>query len=163
MNIISKIYTSILTERIYNWAEREGKIVPEQAGFRKEYSTTDHIYTLSKLVSNCLFGNKRKKVYCAFVDFQKAFDTVDRNKLWQILSNTGISTKFLNALKAIYKTVRGRVRIGADLSEPIACPAGVKQGCKLSPILFSLMINEVAKTIDIHGRGDINFCLGQKL
>ena len=163
LNILSKVYTSMLTERIYSWSEKEGKIVNEQAGFRKGHSTIDHIFTLYQMASNCLFGNKRKKFYCIFIDFQKAFDTVDRKKLWEVLKNIGVSTKFINALKAIYANVTGRVRVGEEYTDPIECPAGVKQGCKLSPILFALLINEVAKKVKTLCRGGFQFMPGTEI
>ena len=156
-NILSKVYTSILTDRLYSWTENEGKLFEEQAGFRKGHSTVDHIFALSQLVSNCLYGNRRKKVYCAFIDFQKAFDTVDRARLWEVLVKIGVSTKFITTLKAMYSTVNARVRVGNEFSEPIECPAGVKQGCKLSPILFALLINEVAKQVKTICRGGYQF------
>ena len=115
------------------------------------------------MISNCLFGNSRKKFYCIYIDFQKAFDTVDRTKLWEILHNIGVSTKFLITLKAMYKEVTGKVRVGSEYSETINCPAGVKQGCKLSPILFSLLINELAKQINIHGRNGYQFLPGTNI
>ena len=91
LSVTSKIYTSIINNRLYNWAEANNKINEEQAGFRRNYSTVDHIFTLHTIASNCLYGNKRSKLYAAFIDFQKAFDTVNRDRLWKILEkNRGI-------------------------------------------------------------------------
>ena len=71
LSVTSKIFSSIINTRLYNWAEANNKINEEQAGFRRNYSTTDHIYTLHCMASNCLFGNKRSKLYVAFIDFKK--------------------------------------------------------------------------------------------
>ena len=96
------------------------------------------------MVSNCLFGTRRKKMYCIFIDFQKAFDSIDRDKLWNVLYDIGVSTKYIRALKQMYKSVKGKVRVGSKFTEEIDCKSGVKQGCKLSPLLFSLLVNELA-------------------
>ena len=152
LSIISKIYTSILTNRLYSWAEEFGKIGKMQAGFRKEYSTVDHIFTLTQIVSNCLYGDHRQKVYCIFVDYAKAFNSVKREKLWEILIKIGVSGKFVRALQAIYKHVYGRVRAGSEMSGAFECPIGLRQGCKMSPIIFSLLINEVTKALYNEGR-----------
>ena len=147
-NIISKVYTGVLNERLYRWSEENSKIGLVQAGFRKQHSTIDHIYTLTQMVSNCLYGTRRKKFYCIFIDFKKAFDSVDRKKMWVVLKKIGVSSKFIRALKSMYNSVKGKIRVGSNWSGEIDCLSGVKQGCKLSPLLFSLMINEVIKKLD---------------
>jgi hypothetical protein len=63
--------------------ESLGLLCEEQAGFRKRYGTTDHIFNLKCLIDLYLF--RRKKLYCAFIDYRKAFDSVDRILLWQKL------------------------------------------------------------------------------
>ena len=61
----------------------EEKIIEEQAGFRAGYSTVDHIFSLYAMVQKYLL--KHTKLYVAFVDFKKAFDSVNRNALWSVL------------------------------------------------------------------------------
>ena len=134
-----------------------------QAGFRKQYSTVYHIYTLTEIISNCLYGTHRKKYYCIFIDYQKAFDSVDRKKIWEILHKIGVSSKFIRTLKAMYTSVRGRVRVGSKWTKEIECYSGVKQSCKLSPLLFSLLINEVTKVLENEVRGGYQFSPGSHL
>ena len=88
----------------------------------------------------------------AYIDFSKAFDTVKREKLWEILRRLSISTKFLKMLQAIYKSVKECVRYGATVTEVFNCPMGLRQGSILSSILFSLLINVVANEINIFWR-----------
>ena len=82
LSIVSKVFTAILNKRLYAWAENEEKIRKEQAGFRKGYSTIDHIFTLITMVKSKLDSRRGGKVSVAFIDYKKAFDTVDRDKLW---------------------------------------------------------------------------------
>ena len=83
MRVVSKVFTAILNKRLYNWVEKEGKISNEQAGFRKHYSTADHIFTLTSIIKREFYSRKRSKVYAAFADYKKAFDIVDRDKVWE--------------------------------------------------------------------------------
>ena len=152
-SILSKVFTSILTHRLQNWAEINDIIVEEQAGFRRGYSTTDNIFVLQSLIHRNL--SRKRKLYAAFVDFKKAFDTVNRAVLWDILSSYGINGRMLGMLQAIYSGVLCRVRCGGHYSEPIECFSGLKQGCKMSPIIFSLMVNYVAKLVINNGKHGI--------
>ena len=81
LSIVSKVSTAILNKRLYAWAENEEKISKEQAGFCKGYSTIDHIFTLITMVKSKLDSRRGGKVYVAFIDYKKAFDTVDRDNL----------------------------------------------------------------------------------
>jgi hypothetical protein len=72
--------------------------------------------------------------------------------LWKVLNANGVRGKFLNALKSMYAVVKARVRAGADLSDAFLCPRGLKQGEVCSPVLFSLLINELTKEINENGR-----------
>ena len=157
LSITSKIFTGILNRRLYNWAEDNNKINIEQAGFRRSHSTIDHIFTLHSMISNCLYGRRRSKFYVCFVDFRKAFDTVKRDKLWEVLNRHGISDKMLEMLKAIYRKVTAVVRYGSELTGEIDCPLGVRQGCLLSPLLFTLLVSELAQGIARDGRHGYQF------
>ena len=152
LSVTSKIFSSIINTRLYNWAETNNKINEEQAGFRKNYSTIDHIYTLHCMASNCLYGKKRSKLYAAFIDFQKAFDTVHREKLWEVLIKIGVSTKMIRTLKAMYSATKALIRQGYEKSPEINCSKGVRQGCLLSPLLFSLLVAEIAYQVAGGGR-----------
>ena len=152
LSITSKVFTSVINNRLYSWAEDNNKINEEQAGFRKSYSTIDHIFTLHSMASNCLYGTKRSKLYAAFIDFQKAFDTVNRDKLWEVLVRIGVSTKMIGILKSMYLHVKAIVRQGVEKTQEINCPIGVRQGCLLSPLLFSLLVAEIAYQVAAGGR-----------
>ena len=96
---------------------------------------------------------RKKRLYCCFVDFRKAFDTVPRERLFQRLQSLGIPTKMIWAIYALYERVTGRVQCPGDLSETIASTIGVKQGCPLSLTLFGLYIDEISDYILRAGGG----------
>jgi hypothetical protein len=153
LNIISKIYSRILNKRLIDWLVQNNKIHESQAGFRKGYCTVDHIFTLSAIVNKKLSYHKR--LYVAFIDFRKAFDSVIRTKLWNIVRKNGINGKMYRALVSMYDIVKARVRANGDMSDSFDCPRGVKQGEVCSPILFTMLINEIAKDIVDKGRHGI--------
>ena len=80
--------------------------------------------------------NQDKKLYCAFIDFTKAFDYVVRDKLWFTLIKLGIRGNMLNIIKSMYESVKSRVRFENQLSGEFSCMLSVRQGECLSPFLF---------------------------
>ena len=82
-----------------------------------------------------------------FVDFKAAFDSVDRKALYYKLNNYGISSKFLKIIKGLYKDTKASVWHKDGTSESFETYLGVKQGCLLSPILFSLYLNDLEDSI----------------
>ena len=152
LNIVSKLFTSILTRRLQQWAEDNGKICVEQAGFRAEHSTIDHIFTLYAMILKNVYGGGRGKLYIAFIDYQRAFDSVNRSCLWSVLQKIGVSTKLIKMLQAMYSHVEACVRWDSVLSEFFDCPAGVRQGAKESPIIFSFLMSVIADYVRERGR-----------
>ena len=149
---VSKLYTSVINSRLTQWAEDNDVLSEAQAGFRKDYSTVDHICTLHALVSKHL---KNTKLYVAFVDFRKAFDTVKRSALWNVLLQLGIGGNMFNTLRAMYLSVLSCVRCNPRNTDYFNCMQGLKQGCLVSPVLFSFLINELASETLLRGKHGI--------
>ena len=149
-SVLSKVYTHILNKRLTGWAEQEEKILEQQAGFRAGFSTIDHIFTLYGLVQKHL--QRHTKFYVAFVDLKKAFDTVNRNALWAVLRKAGVNGKLYRALKGIYASVSACVCDKCSYTKCFECPRGVKQGCLLSPLMFSFFVKELAVEVSRNGK-----------
>ena len=120
-------------------------LVEEQAGLRKGYSTTDHIFNLKCLMDLYLF--RGKKLYCAFIDYKKAFDSVNRIYLWQKLINNNIDGKMFKIIHNLNANAKSCVRIGNSKSTPFSSDIGVRQGENISPVLFSLFLNDLTEFI----------------
>ena len=80
----------------------------------------------------------QKKIYFCFVDYAKAFDCVDHNKLWKILKETGIPDHLPCLLRHLYAGQEATVRTGHGTTHWFQIGKGVYQGCILSPCLFNL-------------------------
>jgi len=82
----------------------------------------------------------------AFIDFKKAFGSVDRDKLWSIMLRKGIATYLITIIQKIYKENIIRVNAGNGISEDSrAITQEVRQGCPLTPVLFNLYLDEVIR------------------
>jgi hypothetical protein len=96
-------------------------------------------------------------LYVAFINFEKAFDSVNRTILWPILLKAGIHGKLLRCIMSMYACVKARVRSGGRMTDYIRCTSGVKQGDVCSPVLFSLFINELTSEIVRKGKHGARF------
>jgi hypothetical protein len=99
--ILAKVFAMILESRISQWAETNDLRAKGQVGFRKDFKTTDNLFILRTLTEQAKF--QKKKLYTCFVDFKKAFDTVPRDLLWQVLEGLGISGRILECLRSMYR------------------------------------------------------------
>ena len=136
------MFTSILNERIHTWADDNHMIDEAQAGFRKGYSTIDNLFCLQSMAQKYL-SKQKGRFYCLYVDFAKAFDTIDHSKLLTCYADRGIGGKLLRILKSMYCKLHSCVQSSAHFTEFFPCNVGTRQGCILSPVLFSLFINEL--------------------
>ena len=83
----------------------------------------------------------------AFIDFRKAYDAIDRAKLFSKLRDLGISGKMYKALESFYKDVKCSVRLNNIHTDWFSIKCGLKQGCSWSPVVFNLFINDLITTI----------------
>jgi hypothetical protein len=91
--ILAKLFAMILDKRLSEWVEQHGLCAKGQIGFHKNYHTIDQFFILQILIEHS--KAKKKPLYCCFVDFKKAFDTVPCEVLWQVLVNLEVEGHFL--------------------------------------------------------------------
>ena len=150
ISVIAKVFSSIIDDRLLTWLDDREIIVEAQAGFRKGYSTIDNMFVLQGIVHKYL--TRRRKLYCAFIDFKKAFDTVNRDALWVVLKGIGIKGSLLKVLQSMYTSVSSCVRCPGGYTEFFDCLRGLKQGCNLSPKIFTILINQLATDVIKYGK-----------
>ena len=76
------------------------------------------------------------------MDFKRAFDSVNRQKLWSVLKTNGLKGNLFKVIKSMYESVKACVRINGECTDYFECTEGLRQGCLLSPVLFSMFVNE---------------------
>lgn len=99
LSTFGNFFTWVLDNRLAEWAENYSIYVEAQAGFREAMGTTDNILALHGIISH--YVNNSKRLYCAFVDFSKAFDYVVRDNLWFKLIELGVRGKILNVIMSM--------------------------------------------------------------
>ncbi|KAL2077949.1 hypothetical protein ACEWY4_025634 [Coilia grayii] len=118
------------------------------------------VFVLRQLQEKCCEQNKG--LYITFVDLTKAFKTVSRKGLWQIMELLGCPPKFMNMIIQLDEDQRGQIRLNTDLSEPFPIINGVKQGCVLAPtlftIFFSMMLKQATEDRDVEDGVYIRYC-----
>ena len=83
--------------------------------------------------------------YVTFVDFEKAFDSVDREVIWKLMHHYGIPPKFIDIIQQLYENSTSQVIHNGKLTNPFAVKTGVKQGCLFSPLIFLLVVDWIMK------------------
>ena len=137
---MGKLFTSILNKRILDWDKENCVITDAQFGFKPGLSTIDAIFALQTLVNKTL--KRKKRLYCCFIDYSKAFDLVDRSSLWCKLIKQGLQGKMLRLIKSLYENVKSCVKYDGCLSDYFSSKIGLFQGEVLSPILYSMYVND---------------------
>ncbi len=151
LSCVGKVFTALLNNRISIFLDENNLLGEEQAGFRENYSTLDHIFSLYCIID--IFQNKNKRLYCAFVDYRKAFDSVDRSCLWTKLIKFGIQGKIFTVIQNMYTNAKSCIRLNGQFSDSFACEIGVRQGENLSPLLFSIFLNDLAEFLENQSAG----------
>ena len=85
-------------------------------------------------------------LYISFVDYEKAFDSVDRETIWKLLGHYGVPEKIIALIRCTYHDMSCKIAHACQLSESFEVKTGVQQGRLLSPFLFLLVIDKIMKT-----------------
>ena len=153
---LSGLYSKLLNERLIAVTERHKLLGEIQNGFRKGRCGADNNFVLDTILWKA--RALKKPVHMAFLDISKAYDTVNRDILWQKLSSLGFSGDFLTALKALYTDDCVDCVVNGATTRPVFLRRGLRQGCSLSPLLFALYIMDVGNDINV---SELGFRLGK--
>nr|KAG5708190.1 hypothetical protein BaRGS_021124 [Batillaria attramentaria] len=124
-------------------------------------SVPGKIASLRIIVEQSLEWNS--PLYINFIDYEKAFDSVDREALWKLLRHYGVPGKIISLIRCTYQDMSCRIAHAGQSSESFEVKTGVRQGCLLSPFLFPLVIDRIMKTTTAGRKNGIQWTLWVQL
>ena len=141
IDIVGKILCHVILNRLMD--ALAPLLRPQQAGFMPGKSCTDQIFSLRMILQRSSLW--RTSAAACFIDFQKAFDSVHRPTMWNILERYGCPLNTLAILKSIYCNTMHCVRIGSKTSDWFSVSSGVRQGDPVAPFLFVVALDFVMR------------------
>ena len=147
----SKILLKIIMKRLENILETV--INKTQSGFRKGRGTRDHIFNLRSIIEK--FREIDEDLHICFIDYSKAFDCVIHKHLWKTLRDMGIPNNIVKLIVNLYAGQQAAVRLEFGMSDWFSVSKGVRQGCILSPHLFSLYTESIMREVEQDSRKDL--------
>ena len=144
MSQVAKIVLKVLDARLKSKVEEV--VDKTQFEFRKRMGTRNATFMLRMLMERAI--EKQKDIYMCFIDFEKAFDTVRHELLMERLKSVGVDAADLRVLCNLFWGQKSVVRMGDERSEWTDIQRGVRQGCVLSPDLFSIYSQAVIDELE---------------
>ena len=141
LSVVGKVFARVLNDRVKGLTE--GSVMDEQGGFRSARGCIDQVFAVKQVIEKMI--EKGRVMFMVFIDLEKAYDNVCREKLWRVLSGYGVRGRLLRSIKALYEGGRARVKVEGMESQGFRVRKGVRQGCTLSPWLFNVFIDKVVK------------------
>ncbi|CAK1591052.1 unnamed protein product [Parnassius mnemosyne] len=106
MSNVYKIFSKVLLNRLTQTLDENQP--REQAGFRSDFSTIDHIHTIKQIIEKC--NEYGIYYYLAYVDYNKAFDSLKHTRIWEALATQGVENKYIRLISNIYKNMKAKIR-----------------------------------------------------
>jgi sorting nexin-29 len=141
LNTRYKVLSLIILKRLKKYTEKA--VGGYQCRFRKGRSTTDHIFVVRQLMEK--HYEYAKDLHMAFVDYKQAYDSIDRERLWEALRAFGIPMKIIKMIKLCKSKTYSREKFGNELSMAFKIKSGLRQGDAMSPILFNMALESVVR------------------
>ena len=136
--ILYKLFSRMLCNRLTVHIAKHQDV--EQAAYRKGFSTEDHLLAASLLIEKSREFNY--PLWIALVDFEKAFDMVSHDELWEVLTKQGVPSQLVMLLRSLHEGQTARVQAGAQ-SRSFSIMRGVKQGDPISALLFIAIMQDL--------------------
>ena len=156
-NTLYKIWTGMLTQAMSTYAEHFHLLADCQEGFRKHRNTMRALQTTLNVYEDAKFH--KKNVFALYTDYSNAFNTIDQQRLLQILRDLNFPDAAVDAVKDIYSEAATTIKTPAGVTESIPVQRGVLQGDTLSTFLFNCFMEPLARWLQSGGRGYAYGCL----
>ena len=140
--IASIIYNRLILNRIRSVIDK--LLCPSQNGFRLGRFTSSHLFALRRIIEE--LRNHKKEAVITFIDFKKAFDSIDRSKMLKILVVCGIPSEIVNAMRVMYENNSALVVIPEGNAYIFQVDTGVLQENPLAPFLFIIFLDYTLST-----------------
>ncbi|KAJ9532364.1 hypothetical protein QJQ45_010440 [Haematococcus lacustris] len=150
-NTIYKLWTSLITKTLYEYAEANGMLSKCQAGFRSHRDTTQQLQMLVMALEDAKLA--KADIYALMVDFTSAFNTTCQDKLLWIMHDLGFPTDATDAVKDLYTGATTRFKTPYGPTDPVRVDRGTIQGDSLSPFLFLIYIEPLLRWLQVGARG----------
>ena len=141
MSIAAKVYNKVLLNRIKKPIDKI--LRKNQARFRTGRSCIQQINILRRIIDGAIIQDI--PLFITFIDFKKAFDSINRKMMFAILRHYGIPSKIVDAIKVLYDSSKSRVFFEGLTSKEFPITTGVLQGDVLAPFLFIIVVDYVTK------------------
>ncbi|KAJ9513002.1 hypothetical protein QJQ45_029224, partial [Haematococcus lacustris] len=150
-NTVYKLWTSLITKILSEYAEANGMLSKNQAGFRSHRNTTQQLQMLVMALEDAKLA--KADIYALLVDFTSAFNTTCQDKLLWIMHDLGFPTDATDAVKDLYTGATTRFRTPYGPTDPVPVDRGTIQGDSLSPFLFLIYIEPLLRWLQVGARG----------
>ena len=141
-----EVLVKVVARKRSAYCEAKGLLPEEQCGFRPNRSTADMMFVVRRLQE--VWRKAGASLFMCFIDLQKTYDTVDRTLLWQVLTRIGVPPPMTAVIRQLHDGMKACVRpdngVCSDLFE---VEQGLRQGCVLSPLLFSIFFAAVLTVV----------------
>ncbi len=152
-----KLGPSLLQESLSKYADHYDILSNSQEGYRPYRNTMRQLQTVVSIMSDAKLSEQN--LYMLYIDFSSAFNTIDHDKLLQIMYDLDFSTDTINVIANLYTNATTKVKLPSGTTDPVHINRGTIQGDSLSPFLFLVFIEPMLRLLHSGGRGYKYGCL----
>ena len=135
----------LVRDNINGWVEESGMLGDVQVFFRRGRRTDDNLFMLERMIE--MAKVRKECLYVAFIDMEKAYDRVNREKLFELMRGYGVQEKLVDVIESIYDGGMVKFELEGIMTGWCKSDSSVRQGCPLSPLLFSIHVRELGMTV----------------
>ena len=142
---MGKLFAKIIQLRLNDHAEKNNIFPEEQCGYRAKRAVRDQIFIIRRLQE--LARARQLDLHFCFLDFAKAYDTVNRKLLWHLLRYYGVPEKLVTVIKNYHASTTAKIKVNGSLSGVIDVLNGLKQGCVMAPVLYNFYLTGILENL----------------